>query len=142
MEQETRNRQLERERLQARPAPDEVELEPGDRDGLYVGLAALVSVLAGLFTLITPWLKDFVAGDNRGATIVGAIVVLVAAAGRVAAPQLTRIGWTLLTIAAGVWLVGAAFSTQTSGAGLADAACGIGVIVIALLTMDAADRDW
>jgi hypothetical protein len=141
MAQETGRRVLDTERTQGRPVPDEVELEGFGRDTTYVLLAALVNALAGVVAILAPWLTGFGDGDARWAPIVAGAVMLVAAAGRVAAPDLTRTLWTAIPVLAGVFLVAAAiWLTQHSGPALSDTVCGVGAILIALLTRDSADR--
>lgn len=144
MAQETRFRSsaaAEREtRLHGRPVPDEVELERYGRDGTYVALAALVNGFAGLLAVLAPWLTGYASGDRRWAPIVAGAVMVAAAVGRLLVPHLTRTLWTALPIAAGIFLLAAAiWLTSSSSAALADTVCGIGGMVIALLTMDSAD---
>jgi hypothetical protein len=143
MAQETRFRSsaAEREaRLQARPEPDEVELEAVGYDRPYVALAALVNGLAGLLGILAPWLSSFGSGDRRWAPIAAGAVMVAAAVERLAVPRLTRTVWTALPIAAGIFLLAAAlWLTSSTSAALADTVCGIGAMVVALLTMDSAD---
>jgi hypothetical protein len=143
MAQETRFRgsAAEREaRLQRRPMPDEVVLEAYGRDRTYVTLAALVNGLAGLLAVLAPWLADYGSADRRWAPIGAGTVMIAAAAGRLVAPQLTRTLWTAVPILGGIFLLGAAiWLTSNPSAALADTVCGIGAMVIALLTMDSAD---
>jgi sulfite exporter TauE/SafE len=143
MAQETRFRSpaAEREaRRHGRPVPDEVELEAYGRDRTYVTLAAVVNALAGVLAVAAPWLTDYTSGDRRWAPIAAGAVMIAAAVGRLVAPAATRTLWTALPILAGIFLLGAAiWLTSSSAAALADTVCGIGAMVIALLTMDSGD---
>jgi hypothetical protein len=145
MAQETRFRSSAAEgeaRRHERPAPDEVALEAYGRDGAYVTLAALVNGLAGLVAVLAPWLSDYGPGDRPWAPIGAGAVMVAAAVGRLVAPPLTRTLWTAVPILAGAFLLAAAiWLTSSSSAALADTVCGIGAMVIALLTMDSADLD-
>jgi len=142
MAQETRFRSsAEREaRLQRRPVPDEVELEAYGRDRTYVTLAAVVNGLAGALAVAAPWLTDYASGDRRWAPIAAGAAIIAAAVGRLVAPSATRTLWTAVPILAGVFLLGAAiWLTSSSAAALANTVCGLGAMMIALLTIGSGD---
>jgi hypothetical protein len=140
MAQETRNRLNGQRYDTRRPEPDEVQLDRWERDTTYVLLAALVNALAGVIAILAPWLTGYGTGDERWAPIVAGIVMIVAAAGRIAVPDLTRTFWTAVPVLAGVFLIAAAiWLTEGAGPALSDAVCGIGAILIALLTMDSGE---
>jgi hypothetical protein len=136
MSEQTTSRVRDDRALTGRPVPDEVVLdEPVEGRGAIVA-AAIVNGAAGLLTLLLPWLKDFGSGDSTWPPVVAGLAVLVAAAGRLARPELTRRLWTWVSVAAGVFLLVASVPLTESGvAGYVERIAALGLILIALLTV-------
>jgi len=134
------------------PALNPTSLAPGDvappadpnprfhRDWRgHVVVAGLLSLLAGVWLIVSPFALDYVAGDSRlNPIICGAVIVFLA----LIRMALWRAEWlSLINVAIGIWLFGSGFWLAESPSATWNAwFMGIAVIVLALLSIDATEE--
>jgi hypothetical protein len=105
----------------------------------HVAVAGLLSVLAGAWLMVSPFVLDYVSGDSRLNPIVCGAVIAFIALIRVA---LWRAEWlAFINTLIGIWLFGSGFWLAESPSATWNAwLLGVAVILLALLSIDATEE--